>query len=128
MTTTSKKIHTSSKQKLVPHSNWSEMSESEHFVQFYETDVFLLDSLSGFIGTGLGAGDACIVIATKAHRESLEERLKANGLNLAAAQTGGEYISLDVVETLSKIMVDGLPEPERFAEVVGSVIVRAMKD
>src|SRR5713226_2022457 len=75
-----------SERKLAPHSHWSEMSESEHFVQFYESDVFLLDSLSGFIGTGLSAGDACVVIATKAHRERLEERLKADGLNPVAAQ------------------------------------------
>ena len=52
------------------------MSESEHFVQFYENDAFLLDSLSGFIDTGLAEGGACIVLATKAHRESLEERLQ----------------------------------------------------
>jgi len=75
-----------SERKLAPHSHWSEMSESEHFVQFYESDVFLLDSLSGFIGSGLSAGDACVVIATKAHRERLEERLKADGLNPVAAQ------------------------------------------
>ena len=103
------------------------MRASEHFVQFYEKDIFLLDSLSGFVSTGLAAGDACIVIATKAHRENLEERLKANGLDLAAAHMRGDYLSLDAVETLSKFMVDGLPEPERFAEVVGSVLVRAAK-
>ncbi len=71
--------------KVAPHSHWSEMSASEHFVQFYESEVFLLDSLSGFIDTGLSAGDACIVIATKAHRERLEERLTAKGLDLIAA-------------------------------------------
>jgi PAS domain S-box-containing protein len=77
--------------KLAPRMNWSERPASEHFVQFYETDEFLLDSLSEFIGTGLGAGNACIIIATKAHRERLEERLKANGLDLAAAYAKDEY-------------------------------------
>ena len=56
------------------------MDASEHFVQFYE---------DGRIPPGRGewihrrrsrAGAACIVIATKAHREGLEERLQANGL------------------------------------------------
>ncbi len=111
--------------KVAPHSHWSEMSASEHFVQFYESEVFLLDSLSGFIDTGLSAGDACIVIATKAHRERLEERLKAKGLDLIAAHTRGEYIALDAVETLSKFMVDGLPEPQRFLEIIGSIIRQA---
>lgn len=30
---------------LAPISNWSEMGDSEHFVQFYEADAFLLNSL-----------------------------------------------------------------------------------
>jgi PAS domain S-box-containing protein len=131
MTTTSKKTDTSSQGEEVAGQNeqhsrslW-EMSESEHFVQFYETDAFLLDSLSGFIGTGLAKGDACIVLATKAHRESLEERLKSNGLDLVAAQTQGDYISLDAAEALSKLMVDGLPDPELFALVVGDLVMRA---
>src|SRR5713226_1424013 len=114
-----------SERKLAPHSHWSEMSESEHFVQFYESDVFLLDSLSGFIGTGLSAGDACVVIATKAHRERLEERLKADGLDPIAAQARGQYISQDAAETLSKFMVDGLPDAGRFFEVIGDMITQA---
>jgi PAS domain S-box-containing protein len=116
-----------SAQKLAPFSHWSDMSQSEHFVHFYETDAFLLDSLSDFIGTGLVIGDVCIVLATQTHRENLEERLKATGLDLAAASTRGEYISLDAADTLSKIMVDGLPEPESFTRVIGSTIAQTAK-
>ena len=116
----------SARRKLAPRL-WSEMDTSEHFVQFYETDEFLLDSVSGFIGAGLGAGAACILIATKAHREALEERLQATGLDVSIASTRGTYLSLDAGETLAMFMVDGLPEPARFAEVVGSLIERAVK-
>ncbi|MEK6322625.1 MAG: ATP-binding protein [Acidobacteriota bacterium] len=108
-----------------PRSDWRDMSESEHFVQFYETDLFLLNSLGGFIGTGLRAGDGCIVVATKAHRDELHTRLHAYGLDVAAASASGQYVSLDATETLSKFMVDGLPEPARFAEVFGGVIAGA---
>jgi signal transduction histidine kinase/CheY-like chemotaxis protein len=104
------------------------MSESEHFVQFYETDEFLLNSLGGYVGEGLAAGDACIVVATKAHREALEERLKAQGLDVTAAVASSQYISLDAFETLSKFMVDGQPEPGRFAEVIRNVLARAAID
>src|SRR6266567_143112 len=127
MTTTSKKTHISSRTELAPRSYWDEARTSEHFVQFYETDECLLDSLSGFIGTGLAAGDVCIVIATKAHREHLEERLKASGLDLTSAHRRGEYISQDAAETLSTFMVEGLPEPGRFAEVVGNLVTHAAK-
>ena len=117
----------SARRKLAPRLKWSEMDTSEHFVQFYETDEFLLDAVSGFIGAGLGASAACIVIATKAHREGLEERLQATGLDLATASTRGTYLALDAGETLAMFMVEGLPEPARFAEVVGSLIQRAVK-
>src|SRR5436309_14457541 len=89
---------------LAPLQAWSEMDASEHFVQFYETDEFLLDSVSAFIGAGLGAGAACIVIATKAHRVGLEERLQADGLDLATASTRGPYLPPAAGETLAMFL------------------------
>ena len=106
---------------------WSETSEPEHFVQFCETDAFLVNSLSEFIGTALRQGDAGIVIATQSHRESLEERLKVDGLEVAAARVSGQYVSIDAAATLPEFMIDGSPDPERFAEVIGSIITRAAK-
>ena len=44
-------------------------------MQFYSEDEVLLDEVSRFIGTALGAGDAAIVIATPPHREGLAQRL-----------------------------------------------------
>jgi PAS domain S-box-containing protein len=111
-----------------PEDALSKFYAPEHFVQFYETDAFLEDSLSSFIEKGLNAGDSCIVVATREHRESLEERLKAKGLDLAAACLRDEYLSLDAHETLSQFMVDGQPEPQRFVEVIGSLIERAAKN
>ena len=113
---------------LAPRACWSEMSESDHFVQFYETDAFLLDSLSEFIGTGLSAGEAGIVVARKAQRDGLEERLRSYGLDVAAASACGQYTSLDAAETLSKFMIDGQPEPEQFTNVIGDVIARPIGD
>ena len=107
--------------------SWNEMRESEHFVQFCESDVFLMNTLSEFIGTGLKAGDACIVLATKPHREGLEERLQEEGLDVATSRERGQYISIDAATTLSTIMVEGSPDPGRFAEVVGSMVVRAAR-
>ncbi len=110
---------------LAPRLDWKGIGEAEHFVQFYETDTFLLDSLSGFVGAGLGEGDACIVVATKEHRDGLEERLQRYGLDVSAATASGQFIALDASETLSEFMVAGEPEPVRFAEAVGGIITRA---
>ena len=108
-----------------PISDWSGMTEPEHFVQFYETDPYLLDSLGGFIGTGLCEGDACIVVATEAHREGLEERLQACRLDTVAARASGQFVSLDAAACLSRFMVDGAPEPARFNELIKGIISQA---
>lgn len=105
-----------------PRSDWAEMQDTDHFVQFYEADGFLLNSLSGFIGNAITAGDAAIVVATQAHRNGLDELLQANGLDITSAKASGRYISLDAAETLGKFMVDGSPEPKRFNDVIGEVI------
>jgi signal transduction histidine kinase/ActR/RegA family two-component response regulator len=110
---------------FAPLMDWSEMSESEHFVQFYETDGFLLNSLSGFVGAGLRAGEAVIVVATKEHRMGLEELLQESGLDIFRARATGQYIPLDADETLSKLMVDGQPNAELCFQVIGSIIERA---
>jgi len=91
-------------------------------VQFYSDDSFLLEGLSRFIGSALGAGDAAIVIATEAHRDELTLRLQALGLDTARSIKQGRFVSLDAAETLSKFMVDGWPDEARFEEVVGGVL------
>jgi PAS domain S-box-containing protein len=131
MVTTSKNIHTrreedgdSGRQSMLP-LNWDEVADAEHFVQFYENDGFLVDSLSGFVRAGLNAGEACIVLATQPHRKELEDHLQADGLDLVAAQAQDAYIAQDAVEALAKIMVDGSPDPGLFATVIVNLIERA---
>jgi signal transduction histidine kinase/ActR/RegA family two-component response regulator len=104
---------------------WSEGGAAQHFVQFYEQDAFLLESLGEFVGTGLSAGDACIVLTSDAKRAGLEAKLRAAGLDVAAAAARGQYVSLDAAETLARFMVDGTPEAARFAAVAGPIIKRA---
>ena len=111
--------------RFAPRSDWTAMGDTDHFVQFYEADGFLLNSLSGYVGTALRTGEVAIVVATKAHRDGLDELLHANGVDVLTASTSGQYISLDAAETLERFMVNGSPEPERFAEVVGGLVVEA---
>jgi signal transduction histidine kinase/CheY-like chemotaxis protein len=113
---------------FAPGLHWRGIHQPEHLVQFYETDRFLLDSVGTFLGAGLSEGDACIVVATKAHVDGLDERLQRFGVDPATARVDGQYVSLDATETLSKFMVDGLPEPGRFADTIGAIIAQAAGD
>jgi signal transduction histidine kinase len=96
--------------------------DSEHIVQFYETDTFLLHTLSDYVETGLAAGAACLVVATKAHRVELDERLQAAGIDLVTARATEQYVALDAAETLATFMVAGSPDSSRFAAVIGDII------
>jgi signal transduction histidine kinase len=107
---------------FAPAPNWRAMSDTDHFVQFYEADGFLLNSLSGFIGSAINAGEGAIVVATEAHRNDLEKLLHASGVDIAAAKTRGRYVSLDAADTLAQFMVNGAPHPDRFHSVMTGVI------
>src|SRR3954453_11621302 len=96
----------------------------DHQVQFYEQDAFLLDELGELIAGGLEGGQACIVIATAAHRAELETRLRARIASWDAVSRSGRYVALDAAETLAKFMVQGLPDPQRLSEVVTGLLLR----
>ncbi|HEY0324283.1 MAG TPA: ATP-binding protein [Pyrinomonadaceae bacterium] len=110
---------------LAPNSAWSEMGDSEHFVQFYEADAFLLNSLGDYIGTAIKADEAAVVVATLAHREELVARLQEKGLDVVNAVACGQLILLDAAETLQKFMAGESPDPKLFAELIGDLIARA---
>src|SRR4051794_39008273 len=90
---------------FAPRVDWSEMRDSEHFVQFYESDEFLIDSVCGFIGAALAADNSSIVIATPEHRSGLQRKLAACGINLAQCIEEGRFVIIDASETLVKFMV-----------------------
>ena len=108
-----------------PVAHWHDNESSGHVVQFYSDDSFLLDALSKFVGTALGAGDAAIVIATPSHLDGLAQRLRARVLDVAKSARCGRYVVLDAADTLSKFMRNGQPDPELFLKTVGHAVARA---
>ena len=112
---------------LAPTPEWTEIGASEHFVQFYESDSFLIDSVAKFIGSGLGSGEAGLVIGTRDHLQALEEQLTACGFDLGMLKSRGQYVPLDAAETLATFMVDGVPDPELFTRLIGKTVSRAAK-
>jgi PAS domain S-box-containing protein len=97
----------------------------EHTVQFYTHDTFLLDELSQFIGTALARGSSAVVIATKAHAETLLRKLKSLSIDVSRAATEGRYLSFDAGELLSQFMEGGIVDSLRFFDLVGGVLSRA---
>jgi DNA-binding NarL/FixJ family response regulator len=98
-----------------------------HNVGFYSDDARLLHDLTQFIASALKAGNAAIVLATESHRESLLPGLQAHGLDIGTAIEQGRYIPLDAADTLSVVMRNGMPDPVRFLNLLGDLIVTASK-
>lgn len=98
---------------------------SFHKVQFYEKDDDLTSRLGSTLGSALGAGGSAIVIATKPHMHAIWSVLEARGLDVSYIMQEGRYTALDASETLSKILVDGWPDAERFHAMVGNLIDQA---
>ncbi len=96
-----------------------------HAVQFYEHESYLLDSVSDHLGLALGAASAGILIATPQHRDGVAQRLTARGLDVVRAGAQGRYLALDARDTLTTFMVDGWPDPARFDDTIGTLIVKA---
>jgi PAS domain S-box-containing protein len=97
----------------------------EHVVQFYQDDKFLIDSVSGFVGSALAAGDATVLIATAAHLQGVEQVLRKRGLEIGQAARQGRFFALDATETLAKFIVDGLPDEKLFRKVIGGTLAQA---
>jgi DNA-binding NarL/FixJ family response regulator len=98
-----------------------------HEVLFYSEDAVFLDNLTDFIAVALEAGDMAVAIATESHQDGLIQRLKARGVDIDGAIREGTYISSDAAKSLSTFMVNGMPDSDRFFEIVGGLIRTAAK-
>ncbi len=98
----------------------SMLGGSGHFVQFYEKDDSLIDSVAVFLETGLRANQSVLVIATPAHRAALLRRFRGDGAPMV------NYIALDAADTLSKFMVDDWPHETLFREAMEGIVQRAI--
>ena len=99
---------------------------SDHTVQFYENDSFMLKAMVDCIGPALASGATAVAMAAPAHLRALESALIEQGLlDSSASATSGRYHALDAQQMLSQFMVDGLPDAARFARTLGAVLTEA---
>ena len=85
-------------------------TSGHHSVQFCSNDGVFLEAFARFVAAALRAGGAAIAIVTKSHWDDLLESLRAADLDIAGAVRRGTCIWHDARETLSTIMVNGMPD------------------
>src|SRR4051812_44139211 len=98
-------------QATVPTLAVADADDFSHFVQFYESDLFLVESVARFVSAGLGVGDRALIIATPQHRHAIETYLRRGNLDLSKALSQGDLILLDARDTLASFIIDGEPDP-----------------
>ena len=97
-----------------------------HAVQFYESEEFLAAAVGKFLAAGIEAGDRVIVIASAQHTATFIAELTAR--KLERALVSGQLLLLDARTTLSRFMVDGAPDGEKFRAVLREALDRARAD
>lgn len=110
---------------IAPSANCGGVGASDHFVQFYEEDRFLVGAVSEFIGAGLGSGEGAVVIATAEHREAIARQLEEQGLVLESLSHRGQLALLDAAETLERFMREGMPDEDLFTRTMTPILVQA---
>jgi DNA-binding NarL/FixJ family response regulator len=98
-----------------------------HQVLFYEGDGSFLNGFLRFIEGALDDGAPVIVVATEVHRNSLYQRLQAQGRNVSSEIEQGRYIPLDVEDTLATFMLNGMPDPVLFRRAASDLVLSAAK-
>src|SRR5687768_4897012 len=114
-------VHPSAHHVVSSHALNSEPGHS-HSVRFFETEDFLATEVADYTAAGLAGGQAVVVIATSSHRTAIASRLAARGVDVATVSDTGRLRMLDARETLAEFIVDGVPDWERFGEVVGAAL------
>jgi hypothetical protein len=100
----------------------AEIRKGGHFVQFYQDDAYLVESVGAYIAASLGVREGAIVIATPEHREALAQSLRNRGIEVAGAIARRQFLCLDARETLDLFMVDGMPDADLFRGSVGKLV------
>lgn len=83
-----------------------------HFVQFYEDEQFLGDTVGHFFRAGLAAQDRLLLIAEPAHAQRILVALDPE--RARAALRSGQLTLVDARELLDTLLVDGMPDAAKF--------------
>src|SRR5215467_12902177 len=97
----------------------------KHSVQFYTADPFLVESVTHYLGSALRNGGVAVIIATRAHLESIAGRLQKMDIDFATARRVGRYVEYDAQKLLGELVVDGRPDQDVFLKFAGNLMEQA---
>ena len=96
-----------------------------HGVCFYEDSPSLARTVAHFIGEGLAARQAAVIVATARHGASIGDQLTATGVDFQQQIDQGELLMFDADEVLDRLMVGNRPDAQRFADTINPILDEA---
>ena len=93
-----------------------------HAVCFYEDSPSLARTVARFIGEGLAASQAAVIVATASHGASIRDQLTAMGVDSRERIEQGELLMFDADEVLSRLMIGNRPDAERFEDTINPIL------
>lgn len=112
---------------LAPHADVLHPPPGAHALQLHERETFLGDVLARYVGAGLGAGDASVVIATPAHRACLVEILQGRSFDVPLLCAQGRLVLLDAQATLDLLLLGGTFDRERCVATLSPILAAAKR-
>jgi signal transduction histidine kinase len=97
-------------------------SSHTHMVQFYNEELFLIQSVAAFVNSGLRIGEGVIIIGTNEHNKAIQNGLREMYVDVQKAIQTGQLLFFDAQQTLNKFMNGDMPDAELFEQVVGGTI------
>jgi MEDS: MEthanogen/methylotroph, DcmR Sensory domain len=91
----------------------------QHLALFY-ADAYPAEEVADFFAAGLDAGDNCLALLGRAHRQAVEQALQARGADLS----GPAYVAVDSDDLLAQLQVEGRLDLEH-AEVLLTPLMTA---
>lgn len=96
--------------------------QCRHEAVFYSDDVAFAEAFAAFVMAHVRLGKAVVMATTRWHYDRIRQRLAAEGFDVGRAIEQGMWLWIDAAETLSAIVVDGLPERDRFFDEIDALI------
>ncbi len=93
-----------------------------HVVQLFEQERGLAVCVASFLGPGLVADGAALVVATPAHHAAFAQELSAAGVDVAGLRGAGRYVEVDAEQLVRRIELAGRPDADLFVEALGSLV------
>src|SRR5262245_65645280 len=90
----------------------------DHLVQLYTEPGLLASAVAHFVGSGLAAGEAAIIIATPDHVGLFARALTRQGFEVARLADKRQLLILDAESCLARFMVDGTPDRALFRSLI----------